>query len=140
MLPEPARGITAAIVTPFLNFRVAPGIANHLLLSGERMNAKRAYEVGLFYDSVAPGDLNARVGQTDKCHLDGGHGQHWQLPSLIFKTAFPSISNNNSYNPFKFPPLHGKRATPGKASPLLLKSGSQLGTRKAKAAAYLPIY
>ena len=71
MLPEPARGITAAIVTPFLNFRVAPGIANQLLLSGERINAKRAYEVGLFYDSVAPGDLNARVDKLINAILTG---------------------------------------------------------------------
>lgn len=71
MLPEPARGITAAIVTPFLNFRVAPGVANHLLLSGERMNATRAFDVGLVYDVVDPGDLNARTDKLTNAILTG---------------------------------------------------------------------
>ena len=71
MLPEPARGITAAIVTPFLNFRVAPGVANHLLLSGERMNANRALEIGMVYDVVDPNCLNARVDKLVHAILTG---------------------------------------------------------------------
>ena len=71
MLPEPARGITAAIVTPFLNFRVAPGVANHLLLSGERMNATRAFAVGLVYDAVALDDLSARTDKLVNAILTG---------------------------------------------------------------------
>ncbi len=71
MLPEPARGITAAIVTPFLNFRVAPGVANHLLLSGERMNATRAFDVGLVYDAVALDDLSARTDKLVNAILTG---------------------------------------------------------------------
>jgi methylglutaconyl-CoA hydratase len=71
MLPEPARGITAAIVTPFLNFRVAPGVANHLLLSGEPMNANRALEIGMVYDVVDPNDLHARVDKLVHAILTG---------------------------------------------------------------------
>ena len=71
MLPEPARGITAAIVTPFLNFRVAPGVANHLLLSGERMNANRAFEVGLVYDVTALDELNDRAAKLINAILTG---------------------------------------------------------------------
>ncbi len=71
MLPEPVRGITAAIVTPFLNFRVAPGVANHLLLSGERMNATRAFDVGLVYDAVALDDLSARTDKLVNAILTG---------------------------------------------------------------------
>lgn len=52
MLPEPARGITAAMVTPFLVQRIGVGPATHLLLSGERMSAARAVEVGLAYSMV----------------------------------------------------------------------------------------
>lgn len=55
MLPEPARGITAAMVTPFLVQRIGVGPATHLLLSGEKMSAERAVEVGLAY-SVVPGE------------------------------------------------------------------------------------
>ena len=71
MLPEPARGITAAIVTPFLNFRVAPGVANHLLLSGEQMSANRASQVGLVYDVVSSAELNARTDKLINAILTG---------------------------------------------------------------------
>ncbi len=46
-LPEPQRGITAAMVTPLLLYRVGTSAANELLLSGQRMTAARAAQVGL---------------------------------------------------------------------------------------------
>jgi methylglutaconyl-CoA hydratase len=62
-LPEPMRGITAAIVTPLLVLRLGPGAANHLLLSGERMSAERAWQLGLCYDVVAADQLEEREDQ-----------------------------------------------------------------------------
>jgi methylglutaconyl-CoA hydratase len=56
-LPEPKRGITAAIVTPLLVHRVGVSTASWLLLSGEGMRAERAREVGLCHEVVAPTDL-----------------------------------------------------------------------------------
>ena len=61
MLPEPARGITAAMVTPFLVQRVGVGPATHLLLSGEKMSAARAVEVGLAYSVVPHEELSSSV-------------------------------------------------------------------------------
>ena len=61
MLPEPARGITAGMVTPFLVQRIGVGPATHLLLSGERMSATRATELGLVYAVVASASLDTRV-------------------------------------------------------------------------------
>ncbi|MDG1873574.1 MAG: enoyl-CoA hydratase/isomerase family protein [Mariniblastus sp.] len=61
MLPEPARGITAAMVTPLLVERVGIGAATHLLLSGERLAAADASRSGLIYDVVKSADLNDRV-------------------------------------------------------------------------------
>ena len=63
MLPEPARGITAGMVTPFLVQRIGVGPSSHLLLSGERMSAQRAAELGLIYSVVDPDELNSRVDQ-----------------------------------------------------------------------------
>ena len=56
-LPEPQRGITAAMVTPLLLHRIAVSPANELLLGGGRMSAQRAVEVGLCVDAVEPEDL-----------------------------------------------------------------------------------
>lgn len=61
LLPEPLRGITAAMVTPLLIHRVGPGPATFMLLSGERINAAAARQFNLCYDVVAPVDLDARV-------------------------------------------------------------------------------
>lgn len=61
MLPEPVRGITAAMVTPFLIHRVGSGPATAMLLSGERVAAVRAKELGLFHDVVAADQLADRT-------------------------------------------------------------------------------
>ncbi len=52
MLPEPMRGITAAIVTPLLVHRVGAGPASHLLLSGRRWTIDDAYRFGLCHQWV----------------------------------------------------------------------------------------
>jgi methylglutaconyl-CoA hydratase len=54
-LPEPKRGITAAVVTPVLVYRVGNSQASYLLLSGRAIDAARAREIGLCHD-VVPGD------------------------------------------------------------------------------------
>jgi methylglutaconyl-CoA hydratase len=59
-LPEPARGITAAMVTPLLVHRVGSGIASYLLLSGERCPATSAWRMGLCHDVVPAAELAKR--------------------------------------------------------------------------------
>ncbi len=71
MLPEPVRGITAAMVTPLLIHRVGAGIAGHLLLSGEKMSAQRAWQIGLCHDVVATDDLPDRIDALIKSILSG---------------------------------------------------------------------
>lgn len=56
-LPEPKRGITAAVVTPLLLYRVGAGIAGSLLLSGKRMTAEEALRHGLFHEVVSASSL-----------------------------------------------------------------------------------
>lgn len=60
-LPEPMRGITAAMVAPLLMMRVGSGHATSLLLSGERCDAVKARNWGLVYDVVPDDQLQARV-------------------------------------------------------------------------------
>lgn len=61
LLPEPLRGITAAMVTPLLIHRVGPGPAAYMLLSGERISASAARQFNLCHDVVAAVDFNVRV-------------------------------------------------------------------------------
>lgn len=60
-LPEPVRGITAAIVTPFLVYRVGAGIAGQWLLAGQRIGAEAAAGVGLGTACCDPEGLEAAV-------------------------------------------------------------------------------
>jgi methylglutaconyl-CoA hydratase len=60
-LPEPQRGITAAMVTPLLVHRVGAGAAGHLLLSGRRQSAENASKAGLVYEVVLLESLDESV-------------------------------------------------------------------------------
>ena len=70
-LPEPVRGITAAMVTPLLVQRVGWGAARHLLLSMERCDAARALQIGLANDVVPTHQLAARVNELVTSVLSG---------------------------------------------------------------------
>ena len=63
MLPEPMRGITAAMVTPLLIHRVGAGPATYLLLSNERISAAVSKQFGLCHDVVSSTDLVTRLEQ-----------------------------------------------------------------------------
>ena len=60
-LPEPMRGITAAMVTPLLIHRVGAGPASHLLLSGKRLLAHDAKTMGLCYKVVDADDMKRKT-------------------------------------------------------------------------------
>ncbi len=62
-LPEPQRGITAAMVTPLLVHRVGAGPAAALLLSGDRMTVTRAQQLGMIYQVVNGEDLDGTAQQ-----------------------------------------------------------------------------
>ncbi len=52
-LPEPARGISAAMVTPLLVHRIGSGAATFMLLSGQRITAATAKAMGICHEVVA---------------------------------------------------------------------------------------
>ncbi len=70
-LPEPVRGITAAMVTPLLVHRVGFGAARNLLLTLERCAAERAVHIGLANDAVAGERLASRVDEMAASVLSG---------------------------------------------------------------------
>ena len=70
-LPEPARGITAAMVTPLLVHRVGAGAASYMLLSQERVTAANARQFGLCHDVVEASALDERLNQLCDSVLSG---------------------------------------------------------------------
>jgi methylglutaconyl-CoA hydratase len=69
MLPEPMRGITAAMVAPLLIHRVGPGPATYMLLSNERVPAANSF--GLCHIIVSADQLSERVDTLVKSILGG---------------------------------------------------------------------
>ena len=63
MLPEPLRGITAAMVTPLLLMRAGEGPARYMLLSSERVSAHKAEQFGICHVVVGQAEFPSRVQQ-----------------------------------------------------------------------------
>ena len=57
-LPEPKRGIVAAMVAPLLVFRTGMSTASYLLMSGKSLTAKEAAGHGLLHEVVAEENLD----------------------------------------------------------------------------------
>lgn len=62
-LPEPRRGITAAVVAPLLIHRIGPGAAGFLLLSGATQDAETCFRQGLYHQLCEPGELADSIDQ-----------------------------------------------------------------------------
>jgi len=73
-LPEPQRGITAAIVTPLLVYRAGIAGASYLLLSGEGLAAGRAHEIGLCHKVIEAARLTAATDELLRTILSGAPG------------------------------------------------------------------
>ena len=61
MLPEPMRGITAAMVAPLLIHRIGAGPATFMLLSGEQVSAEKGQSFNLCHDVVAADSFDDRI-------------------------------------------------------------------------------
>ncbi|MSR56663.1 MAG: enoyl-CoA hydratase/isomerase family protein [Planctomycetaceae bacterium] len=70
-LPEPKRGITAAIVTPLLVYRLGASAASFVLLSGLSIDAARAREMGLCHQIASGDDLDTIAGKFEQSVLTG---------------------------------------------------------------------
>lgn len=84
-LPEPKRGITAAVVAPLLIYRTGPGAATYMLLSGRRIAAPDAQRMNLCHEVAPASELPARERELARTLLEGA-------PSALAKTKQHIIS------------------------------------------------
>ena len=70
-LPEPARGITAAMVAPLLAHRCGYGTARAMLLSMQRFSAERSAELGFCHAVVDDGALQSTINELISGALTG---------------------------------------------------------------------
>ena len=69
---ETRLGILPAVVSPYVVRKIGPARATALFVTGSRIDAKRAHEIGLVERLVEPSDLDAAVGRVLDAILAGG--------------------------------------------------------------------
>ncbi len=73
-LPEPKRGIAAAVIAPLLVYRVGLSRASYLLLSGRSWSAAEAREAGICHEVASTTELSRRQADLEKSILSGAPG------------------------------------------------------------------
>ena len=69
---ETRLGILPAVVSPHVVRKIGPARATALFVTGSRIDAKRAYEIGLVERLVEPSDLDAAVDRVLDAIVSGG--------------------------------------------------------------------
>jgi methylglutaconyl-CoA hydratase len=69
---ETRLGILPAVVSPYVVRKVGPARATALFVTGSKIDAKRAHEIGLVERLVEPSDLDAAIGRVLDAILSGG--------------------------------------------------------------------
>lgn len=90
-LPEPQRGITAAIVTPLLIYRLGAANASYLLLSGRQIDAETGFTRGLCHQVVAPELLDRAAEETLESIMAGSPQALAASKKFLQECAGPQI-------------------------------------------------
>jgi methylglutaconyl-CoA hydratase len=69
---ETRLGILPAVVSPYVVRKIGPARATALFVTGSRIDATRAHEIGLVESVVEPADLDAAVGRVVEAILEAG--------------------------------------------------------------------
>jgi methylglutaconyl-CoA hydratase len=69
---ETRLGILPAVVAPYVVRKIGPACATALFVTGSRIDAKRAHDIGLVERLVEPSDLDAAVGSVLDAIVSGG--------------------------------------------------------------------
>ena len=69
---ETRLGILPAVVSPYVVRKIGPARATALFVTGSRIEAKRAHEIGLLERLVEPADLDGAVGRVLDAIVSGG--------------------------------------------------------------------
>ena len=69
---ETRLGILPAVVSPYVVRKIGPARATALFVTGSRIDAKRAHEIGLVERLVEPSDLDAAIGRVLDAIISGG--------------------------------------------------------------------
>jgi methylglutaconyl-CoA hydratase len=86
-LPEPKRGITAAVVAPLVCYRGGIGTTSYLLLSGMNLTAAEGFQRGLCHHVVKSADLPSAEADLCRSILTGAPAALAATKSHLLSTA-----------------------------------------------------
>ena len=92
VLPEPKRGITAAVVAPLLIYRIGAGQAGYALLSGRTISARDAHRMGICHEVVPADSVSARADDLTRSILTGAPSSLRQTKQLILDTSATNLA------------------------------------------------
>ena len=90
-LPEPKRGISAAVVMPLLLYRAGAGAASYLSLSGKNVDAREARRLGICHEVVAANQLKSREEELCRSILTGSRQALAITKKHLFECAGATI-------------------------------------------------
>jgi methylglutaconyl-CoA hydratase len=93
-LPEPKRGIVAAVVAPLLLHRTSPSAASHLLLSGATWSARDALRTGLCHAVVPDEALESTADAWLASLLTGAPGALAATKRTLLELAAPRLADD----------------------------------------------
>lgn len=82
-LTEVRLGLAPATISPFVVARIGVGHARHYMLTGQRINAEKAVEIGLVNHTVPAGQLDSHVEELVSHFLAGGPQAQAATKALI---------------------------------------------------------
>ena len=85
-MPESQRGLSPGLSTPLLNFRIGSSAAARLLLTGAKVSAEEAKNLGLFHELVTPEQVWARCFEMANQCAAGARESHQLTKQMINET------------------------------------------------------
>lgn len=96
-LSEVKIGLIPAVISPYVIRRVGESRARQYFLTGERISAKKAEEIGLVHKSVPAAGLDEAVDETVKLLLTSGPAAIRRSKELIQRVPLMSIEEAKEY-------------------------------------------
>lgn len=90
-------GLIPSVISPYVFPRIGESAARELFLTGERIDAARAQQIGLVRAAVAPSDLDAAVDERVARLLEAGPRAISEVKELIEEIAFRRVEDVQRY-------------------------------------------
>ena len=89
--PEPKLGLCSGLAAALLGFRIGAGQASYILTTGQKFDAKRCHELGLFHELVQDHLVWARCQELSKSIASGARHSFHLIKQMLNETMGESL-------------------------------------------------